>query len=169
MAIHLLLLVVPLVVSNVLHMVVVKKNWLPVLAQPVSVQLFGEHKTWRGFLLLPLLNGAVLWLIAPVTKALPAGTAFWTGAALGFAYMLAELPNSYLKRRRGIAPGENAGRNRLLFMLLDKTDSALGVCLLYFFLRDIQLFQVVALFLLSSGAHIFFSLLLVSLHLKKSF
>ncbi|WP_114783679.1 cytidylyltransferase family protein [Botryobacter ruber] len=169
MATHLLLLIVPLVVSNVLHMVVVKKNWLQVLAQPVSGQLFGGHKTWRGFLLLPVLNGAVLVLVVAVTKAIPADTAFWLGAALGLAYMLAELPNSFLKRSRGIAPGESADRNKLLFRLLDKTDSAFGVCLLYYFLRDIALFEVVVLFLLSSGTHIFFSLLLVSLHLKKSF
>ncbi len=163
---HLIRLVVPLVFSNILHMIVIRMGWLPELARPVSTALFGAHKTWRGFILLPILNAIAVALFSYRSPFWPS---LFLGAVLGLAYLLFELPNSYLKRRMGIAPGQAASRNRYLFMLLDKTDSAFGVTLAYYLLTDITLPEAGMIFLIGSMAHILFSLLLVSLRIKRSF
>jgi CDP-diacylglycerol--serine O-phosphatidyltransferase len=45
--------------------------------------------------------------------------------------MLGELPNSFLKRRLGIAPGATPARGRPLFVLMDQLDSGIGCALAY--------------------------------------
>lgn len=163
---HLNILVFPLIISNIIHMMLVKRDVLPFLKIPVSTPLFGQNKTWRGFVLLAILNGAVTPFFAQDVSLLKA---ILIGVILGLAYMIFELPNSFLKRKLGIAPGENPTQNGLLFSLLDKTDSAFGICLVYFFISDAGALKIVQLFLIASFAHIFFSLLLVSLKIKRSF
>ncbi|MHB1845461.1 MAG: CDP-archaeol synthase [Deltaproteobacteria bacterium] len=98
--------------------------------------LFGRNKTLRGFLVLPLACGlafTVEWLcLRRVPGLLPAPTSrLWrypplTGALVGFAVVLAELPNSFVKRRLGIAPGGRATRGGAMFFLVDQLDSAVG-------------------------------------------
>jgi CDP-archaeol synthase len=162
-------IVVPLIISNVLHMVIVKKNIFSFLAIPVSTKLFGQNKTWRGFVIVPLLNAFLLLLINLLWPYLPNVRALIIGFLLGIAYMLFELPNSYLKRRLGIAPGGKAADHRWLLMLIDKTDSSFGVSLFSYFLLDISWVQVLQLFLISVLTHILFSYLLVTIRIKKSF
>ncbi|MES2766635.1 MAG: CDP-archaeol synthase [Bacteroidota bacterium] len=163
---HLNIVVFPLIISNIIHMVLVKKDVFPFLKIPVSERLFGQNKTWRGFIFLSILNGIFTPIFAydiPVLKAVCFGMIF------GLIYMIFELPNSLFKRKMGIAAGENPAENKLLFSLLDKTDSAFGVCLVYFLISDIDVTQIIQLFFISSFIHITFSMLLVSLKIKKSF
>jgi hypothetical protein len=163
---HLNRLVFPLIISNTIHMIAIRKGWLEGLNRPISTRLFGANKTWRGFVLLPLLNAAAVVLFSYDS---PVPASLLLGAMLGIVYLLFELPNSFLKRRIGIAPGEQSSQYRTLFLLLDKTDSALGVSLAYYLLAEITLLHAAVLFIISSATHIIFSLLLVSLHIKKSF
>lgn len=163
---HLKILLFPLIFSNIIHMVLVKYDVLPFLKIPVSTRLFGQNKTWRGFILLAFLNGVITPFFA---QDIPAVEAFFLGAALGLAYMVSELPNSFFKRKMGIGPGESPSKNKLFFSLLDKTDSAFGTTLAYFLIRDIPLAEAAELFLIGSAAHILFSFFLVSLKIKKSF
>jgi len=53
---------------------------------------------------------------------------WWFGAALGAAAEVAELPNSFVKRRLGIAPGTTARRHLpgVAFYLWDQLDLLLG-------------------------------------------
>src|SRR5688500_15475688 len=132
---HLNRLVLPLIVSNIIHMIVIKRNWFPGLARPVNTAAFGENKTWRGFLLLPVLNGLAVMLFAYDT---PLAESFVLGAVLGLVYMLFELPNSFIKRRVGVAAGARPTSNQYLFMAMDKTDSALGVSLAYYLMTDVS-------------------------------
>ncbi|MBS1660284.1 MAG: hypothetical protein JST68_04455 [Bacteroidetes bacterium] len=159
MIVLILSVIVPLVVSNVLHMVVVKRGMFPSLAVPVSRRLFGANKTWRGFVVVPVLNG-ILMLVAFGSM---------SGFLLGLAYVLFELPNSWLKRRVGIEPGGRAGRYRVLFVLLDKSDSSFGVSLVSWWLFGLDVVQAVDLFVISVAVHVFFSWLLVMGRIKRSF
>lgn len=117
----------PIVVTNVLHMFVVKKGLFSSLAIPVSRGLFGANKTYRGFVFASMVNAVLYALLlqefTPQT--------FGVGALFGFVYMAAELPNSYLKRRLGIAAGASSRENYWLQLIADKSDSALGVCAVY--------------------------------------
>lgn len=131
----------PGVVGGVLHMLVVRRGWLAALAVPLDGgwrwrgrRLFGDHKTWRGLLVIPAgtLAGAALqralqsaWPALAAHDWLHAVPAYELGLVWGFGYALAELPNSFLKRRFGIAPGAAAARAPWLWALLDQADSPL--------------------------------------------
>ncbi len=140
------------------------------LAVPVSVALFGANKTWRGFAVVPLLNGVLSVgynLTFPLV--LTGVTAFVEGLLLGLVYLLSELPNSWLKRRWGIPSGERAGRYAGLFMMLDKMDSCVGVSLLAIGLMGWSWGEGILLWVVSVGVHIVISWLLVVLRVKKRF
>lgn len=162
---YLAFILVPLILSNVLHIFWVKKNLFPRWAVPVWPRLFGANKTWRGFVVLPLLNG-FFSLFLPGS---PFGNGFLVGFVLGLAYLLSELPNSWMKRRAGIPPGGSSAPNTWFFALLDKTDSSLGVSLASHFIFHFSLWQTVQLFLAAVFCHVFFSWLLVIGGVKKHF
>ena len=98
------------------------------LGQP----LFGVNKTWRGFVVLI----PVTTLLFALTGAFlgPTPTGIWhlnqpDWFLLGFCsvlgYSLGELPNSFVKRRFGIAPGEppTSGLGKKLALVVDQLDS----------------------------------------------
>lgn len=145
-AITALFLTVPIVVGGVLHMVVVAKDLLGFLAIPVQKRLFGPNKTWRGIIVMPIVTIAGVWLarfLEPTGSNWLLATFKNTsvveiGVFLGFSYTLFELPNSFIKRRLNIAPGELPKRFRFCFILLDQVDSAFGFALVYFLLLDVH-------------------------------
>lgn len=103
-------------------------------------RLFGDNKKARGFVVLPIaaaLSFGALPLIGPLLPRWLA-SGLWPmaslnyaglGYACGMAFMLAELPNSFIKRQLNIAAGEPARTPslKLFFLLFDRCDSALGV------------------------------------------
>ena len=98
------------------------------LGQP----LFGANKTWRGFVVLIPVTTMLFTLTGAVLGTTPAGVWHLSLAQwflLGFSsvlgYSLGELPNSFIKRRLGIAPGEppESGLGRKLALVVDQLDS----------------------------------------------
>ena len=183
---------IPLIVSNVLHMVLVKKNGLTSLCIPLNSTLFGPNKTLRGFLFVPFVNGILYlvvnwpggWLLSGLSpeyylqQDINIGDINFLnlllmqasiGAVYGLFYMLFELPNSWIKRRMGIASGESSTSFRWFFTLLDKTDSAIGVSLFFGFLNDFNIEMMLQFFLCASSLHFGISGLLVLSKIKKSF
>src|SRR5204863_7881569 len=126
-----LIVLVPLILTSILHMLVVKKNWLKAFRIPVWRTGFGENKTWRGVIFVPMANAFFLWIISSIFQ-LHLAYPFWLGLILGLSYVLFELPNSFLKRKVGIAAGGHHRDHKYLFYVLDKTDSSFGVTLTYF-------------------------------------
>lgn len=127
---------IPIIIGGVLHMLAVTKDWLPALRQPVCERWFGANKTWRGFLLMPLLTAAGAICLMPVEAGLGDAAMLGplplvTGIIAGLGYTLAELPNSFIKRRLGIAPGAVPETHRQLFIMTDQIDSGIGVALAY--------------------------------------
>ena len=143
-----LYLQIPVVIGGVLHMVVVKRNYLSALVVPIHEGWFGANKTWRGLFVVPLLTAfgglcmmPLEWLL---TQAI--GTSLlsqWNLALLGFiagvGYVLAELPNSFFKRRIGIQAGVVPEDKKYWFIALDQLDSALGVAFAYWLMLGISL------------------------------
>ena len=168
--VHILMFIIPGVIGNVAHMFLVKKDLLSFFAKPVSVALFGKNKTLRGFIFLPVAIGMVCLLDSFIWG--PFGndylSDFLIGVGLGLAYMLAELPNSYVKRSRGIAPGESSAKFSITQLIIDKSDSLIGACVFYYFVMNITREEILLLFLISFGLHVSISYLLVFVKLKKS-
>jgi hypothetical protein len=164
------LFIIPGIIGNVAHMVIVKKDVLSFLARPISSEWFGENKTYRGFAFLPVFVGIICLLESIFFGPFNSGHSrdFFIGAGLGLSYMLAELPNSFVKRRLGIAPGKTSGKFRFLQLIVDKTDSLTGACIFYYFAMKTSISEIVLLFMVSFLLLLGISYVLVITNLKKS-
>jgi len=137
-----LYLLLPLLGGAAAHGVCMRFDWLAFLKRPIDGgrswrgrRLFGHSKTWRGPLLVAAGSAGVWWLQRSVLHEVPAFAAVqlavlpgvWFGALAGFVAELGELPNSFVKRRLGIGPGETAkGPLAVLFYLWDQLDVVIG-------------------------------------------
>jgi hypothetical protein len=180
---HLVLL--PLIFSNSLHMVLVKRGAFPFLEVPIHEKLFGANKTWRGLVIMSICTELFvqffwrLWNYSIHLPLPPLGIGFW----IGVFYVLGELPNSWLKRKLGIGPGESAGKYRWFFTILDKLDSSFSVAVGSIILiityglddgkhSDFSIYYLIPILYLTvqnSLTHWIFSWILVKLKIKKNF
>ena len=157
-----LALTVPLIVSGVAHMAVVKLNWFPWLKRPLHEPSFGANKTWRGLLAMPLFTVPGVFVArafqAPFEPHLLVSffvvNPIILGLALGLGYALAELPNSWWKRRQGVAPGQLPSTNRLLFGFIDQADSAFGCAVVYAIAMRPPLSVLLVVLLLAPAVHL---------------
>lgn len=149
-----LYLFAPLLVSVVISAAVHRWNLFPRSAKPIDggatlggQRVLGDGKTWRGVWI------AVLGSIATVacqkyviaSRAGPLAVVDYAsaspivlGSAMGGGAMLGELPNSFVKRRVGIARGETSSQPalRALFWVWDQLDLLTGAWpLLAFWIR----------------------------------
>lgn len=133
----------PLLFAAGVAAVVQKRNWLRWARRPVDGgrtwrgrRIFGDNKTWRGFLVAVVASAAFATLQARglVDVAADLRAVDWAeipaapfGAAMGLGAMLGELPNSFVKRRLDIAPGTTTtGARSVLFYLWDQIDLLTG-------------------------------------------
>lgn len=140
-------LVAMLSAAGVAHVLWLKSRWAKRLTQPIDGgamlrgrRVFGANKMVRGLVAMPIAAAAAFAAIGAMRDAYPqwlarglwdlsAGGYALLGFACGLAFMLAELPNSFLKRQLDVAPGA-APRQRWLrpvCFVLDRSDSTLGV------------------------------------------
>lgn len=140
-------LFLPVLGAPLLHAPVLRWDLLRALAGPLDGgrsfrgrRILGDNKTWRGALCMTagvVLATVVLWPWAWWQDHLPgavrASSPVVVGFLIGLGTVVGELPNSFLKRRLGIAPGKRRrSAGGAAFALLDQGDLVLGiwVCLL---------------------------------------
>jgi hypothetical protein len=163
-----LVLSLPLVLSGGLHMAVVKLDLLTALKIPIHRGWFGKNKTWRGLLVMPAtaaLGVAVASVFWP--EQFGAWNPLVLGVILGLAYALAELPNSFVKRRLGIEPGKRPPRNAAWFALVDQADSAIGCALVYGWALGLTPGTVLLLIALGPAIHLMVNYNLYLMRLRK--
>jgi hypothetical protein len=121
---------------------------MPGLARPLDFgvrfrgePLLGKNKTFRGPVVMAAASALSAWALASVSQPsqLPPGfdflsrpgPAFRFGLLAGLGYALAELPNSFVKRRLRIQPGDRpAGLGGVTAYAVDQADSVAGIVLL---------------------------------------
>jgi len=146
-------------------------------------RMFGANKTWKGFIGMIVITAfwlaAAGWLAAnfpsverlsliPFYELAAPFNAWFFGAVWGLAYVLAELPNSFLKRRVDIAPGKNAsGLKGFFFLVIDQADSVIGCVLVLPLFSSITWPDAIVLIVMGSFAHYLTNLGLYVVHLKK--
>ncbi len=142
-------------------------------------RIFGDNKRLRGLLVMPVAAaisfagfGALRaelpqWLARGMWD-IPAGHYALLGLASGLVFMLAELPNSFIKRQLGVAPGGSpaGGWGRVLCPLLDRFDSVLGVLIVLSLLVPTPVMTWLWVLLIGPGVHALFSALLHRLGVK---
>jgi hypothetical protein len=124
----------PALGGAVAHAPVLRYDLAPALRRPLHERLFGANKTFRGALAMStgtLAATVALHRLPAYRERLPpelAAAGPWRhGGLLGAAVVLGELPNSALKRRIGIAPGERAGSPLGVALAIhDQADFVLG-------------------------------------------
>jgi hypothetical protein len=171
----------PVMFAAAIHIAVIRTNALARLRRPIDFgrtfrgrQLFGDNKTWRGAVVMVAASsvGMVLQqrLRVPALELFDYGSvsAWVYGGLLGLGFVLAELPNSFLKRQFDVPPGQQAtGRAYWLFTALDQVDSVAG-CLVALAMVWLPPWQIVLVVLtLCSLVHVAFNLVFVWLGLKR--
>ena len=165
-------LVAPVVLGGLAHQAVRARDLWASTKRPLDDLLFGgrvvfgANKTLRGFLVVPAACGAFFW-VERAAGAPVAAFPWWTGAAAGLGYVLAELPNSFLKRRAGVAPGARAERNAAVFFALDHLDSVFG-CAVAFRLAGASWPVVVAGLVVAPAIHVLVNLVAHAAGLRNS-
>jgi hypothetical protein len=140
-------MVTPVLVAGLGQVLVLKTGLLPRLSVPFDrglhwrgKPLLGPRKTWRGVIVMTILSALVARAQAGAARRSERLRAFspfdyertnplLLGVALGLGYCLAELPNSFVKRRLDIAPAGTTDRFARLQYLVDQSDSVAG-CLI---------------------------------------
>jgi hypothetical protein len=166
--------ILPVIVAGIAHSAAIRFDLLPQLAKPLDfgvclggAPLLGANKTFRGPLIMIVLAAASAWALSFGINAaqLPDGFGFmaqplpalWLGTLMGFGYALGELPNSFIKRRLGIAPGTGPdGMAGGVCYVFDQVDSVLGVVLLLWAIYAPPAGVLLALLAAGSVVHIVF-------------
>ena len=185
-------LILPILLGGLFNMIFVKLpifNGLKVALDGGRVmgdgkRLFGDNKTVKGFI------GMIVWTAfwfqifywlarySPDASRLgliayndfSASQALFYGAVWGFGYVLFELPNSCIKRRFDIPPGQNAsGPIRFLFIFLDQADSVFGCMLTMLIFYQPDQLLLLMIFCIAVAVHFGMNILLYSLKLKKQY
>jgi len=167
----------PLLFAGLIHhFVVIKYNLFTFLAKPIdsdkyfnSRPLLGKSKTWRGLLLVPILSSigsVIISYLVPMPITL---NPVWVGLLLGFGYAIAELPNSFLKRRFDIQAGQKANnKSRVFFLVLDQIDSVIGAIIIMLLIYPASLILCISILIIGSLLHLTVDFCLYKYGYKKS-
>jgi len=152
-ALRVLYLILPAAAAGIVHAFVIKRDLLRTLARPLDGGrgILGGNKTCRGVVVMLVGSTAVVALqrVADVETLELVDyrdrLTLLLGPALGAGYSLAELPNSFVKRRLGLPPGGRTQRFAALQYIADQGDSVVGAALAVApFVRDPEVLVLVA-------------------------
>lgn len=148
-------MITPVLVAGLGQVAILRTGKLGPLAVPLDHGLhwrgkpvLGPRKTWRGVVVMTTVSALTARAQATAarhSRTLRAICPFdyqevnpWLlGGALGLGYCIAELPNSFVKRRLGIPPAQASQRFHTLQYLIDQSDSVIGCLIaLRFFYRQ---------------------------------
>lgn len=168
-----LVLLIPLIFSGILHMAVVTLDLFKILKKPINERLFGKNKTYRGFVVMPILTIPGVYIARYIEKSLNLSIGFievepiFLGVLLGIFYCLFELPNSLYKRKKGIAPGKMSKDDALLHAIIDQADSGFGLIIIYYLFINVSVMHLVLFMILGTFIHLLLNYLLFVCGLRK--
>jgi CDP-diglyceride synthetase len=159
--------IAPAILGGVLNMVFMKLPILVSLRIPMDGgktlrdgrRILGDNKTWKGFfgmIVLTALSACLFWHNTFTHS-------YLYGAWLGFAYVLFELPNSFIKRRLGVRPGENGGIIQTFF---DQADSAIGCTLFLAIIYPLLWYEIIGMIFFATVTHYAFNVMLFYVKLR---
>lgn len=170
---QILYVIAPLVAAGVVHAVVIHRDLVPRLARPIDGgrmlydrPIFGSTKTWRGVIVMIVATMAatgaqrLLEHVDAIGHFAPLHASGWAilGFSMALGYILGELPNSFVKRRLGIAPGARSRTASAIQYVIDQADSAVAVAIVLGFFSEVSASDVVAIAVAGTGVHALFDL-----------
>jgi hypothetical protein len=167
------LITLPILISGVIFIYILNNEYFPWLDIPLDfnisikgIRIFGANKTFRGLVLMPLLTFFATLIITLAVTAVHNGTQttifpftfskLYLSPLLGLAYVIGEMPNSFLKRRFGIMPGKKYGKNKFkwLFVIADNCDSLIACSIVLLILYKIPLSYAIGAFAWGNFLHL---------------
>lgn len=179
----------PVILAGILNMLFVKTAFCKRHCAPIDAgkslrdgrRVFGDNKTWAGFFGMIAAGAFAQAVWGVICLNMKWGNYFYehhantlafntaAGALAGFAYVLFELPNSFVKRRLDIPCGKTvSGLKGRVFFAVDQTDSIIGVALVYALLYPMPLWQYFLYVALGAGTHIAVNLVLYKAKIRKN-
>ena len=180
---------IPVIIAGILNMLFVKTPLYKRINRPIDSggtlrdgkRVFGENKTWAGFFGMIVFGAAaqVIWglVCTGFPELCPIYSRFGNtplfnlaaGAAMGFTYVLFELPNSLVKRRLDIPSGKTVrGLKGAVFFVIDQVDSLFGVAGVFAVLFPMTVLEYFAYILLGAGTHIAINSILYATRIRKN-
>lgn len=179
------------IVAGILNSIWCKTSYLKSLNIPMDAgknlkdgnRIFGDNKTWKGFLGYVILNIICMILLGILCNinGIDEYNMFYSGTKntlanncligllLGLAYGVFELPNSFMKRRLGIIPGKSlTGAKKWFFVFLDQADSIFGCVLVVCVYHPMRFGFYIIYVLVGAVTHIAINILLYLLKLRKN-
>lgn len=142
--------ILPAYVANMMPVVF---GWVPFAGQPISKKLFGEHKTYRGFIF-GVLGAIATMYLQKRADAITIGILFGIGALGG------DLVKSFFKRRLGIPDGRP-------WIPFDQLDFVFGSLIAVSIWHTPSMPQLLAILIITPLLHVFTNSLAYLLGLKK--
>lgn len=182
----------PVILAGILNMIVVKQSWFKKYAKPIdrntklkdAKRIFGDNKTGLGIFTMILCSIVThvfwgllcrIWSYGQLSNKLYIqyeNTIIYNiavGILMGLAYMIFELPNSFIKRRLEIPDGKTVtGIKGKLFFIIDQIDSMFGVILVLKLLSNITWIQYVNYVILGGLTHISVNIVLYKLKIRRN-
>lgn len=179
----------PVIIAGILNMLFVKTPLYKRFNRPIDgggtfcdgKRIFGDNKTWAGFCGMTVFAAAAQVLWGLVCTKFPERCLIYSrfentplfnlaaGAAMGFAYVLFELPNSFIKRRLDIPSGKTVrGVKGAVFFVVDQIDSLFGVTLVYAALFPMTAAVYFSYILLGAVTHLAVSSILYAAKIRKN-
>lgn len=180
---------IPVILAGIFNMLFVKTPLYARLKRPMDGgknfwdgrRLLGDNKTWAGFCGMILAGGLAQLLWGWVCLKIPEMCYIYSyhgntplfnllaGGAMGLAYMLFELPNSFVKRRLDIPCGKTVqGVKGAVFFAVDQVDSLFGVGIVFAALYPMPLWQYFLYILLGAVTHIAVNWLLYKAGIRRN-
>ena len=183
-------LLVP-IIAGIVNSIFCKTKLFSSLSKPMDFnknykdgkRIFGDNKTWKGFLGYIFFNiifaiiFSLIWKLTNLEKLNFFYINYYNtliynlliGFLLGLFYALFELPNSFLKRRLDITPGKSLkGKKKIFFILLDQADSVFGVALVVWMFYPIGILIYLLYVVLGTVTHLLVNMMLYFMHLRKN-
>jgi hypothetical protein len=184
-----LIIVVAMSLAGIAHTIWMRSRWSAAFGVALDggyswrgARIFGANKTLRGFVVLVPAAGVAFALLGLMRNLLPqwVDAGLWSlspamlgalGCWAGFWFMAGELPNSFLKRRWGVAPGTvpAAGVRRIVCLAVDHVDSVIALLAAISVLVPVNWLTWAWVLLLGPVVHLGFSALLFRLGVKARF
>jgi CDP-diglyceride synthetase len=159
---------VPVLGAPILHAPVLTFDLLKGLKQPLDFgatisgkRVFGDNKTWRGaiVMLVGVVSAAALlslwpWYWHKLPDEIQDAGPWLYGFLLGLGVVVGELPNSFLKRRIGIAPGtRRRNLGGALLSLYDQADFVLAIWVLLLPIWTMSVGEAAIAFVVVTAVH----------------
>lgn len=164
-------LYLPLIFAGTSHLILAKSSFLNLLKKPMDDgyiladgrRLLGDNKTWKGFIGMTVFTASWFCVFGCFVKVTPWAAKLslfpfvkfesgllmlFYGMIWGLSYVVFELPNSFIKRRLDIGPGQKGkGLLGAFFVLIDQADSIIGcaIGMLIFYVPDWGTFWLIIL------------------------